>query len=159
VKRLAQIAAAAVALHAAVASAAPDTLETSLHMSGGAQYAVRLSQSPVGSATSRVESFGYWGREGATPSKCVSSVAITRNGKAVDLPGKMYVDLCNANTLQASESRGMFVLKVRGGDAGDSFEAEYRFRGVYLYERWVRHGEFPEEAYEHTKFRYNTSDR
>jgi hypothetical protein len=75
------------------------------------------------------------------------------------MPGKMYADLCNASTLQPSEARGIFVLKVHGGDAGDSFEAEYRFRGVYLVERWVRNGEFPDEAYEHTKFRYNTSDR
>jgi len=57
-----------------------------------------------------------------------------------------------------SERNGRFVVALRGGDAGDSFTAEFLFRGVYLMERMVRHGEFP-EAYERTLYRYNTGQR
>jgi len=59
--------------------------------------------------------------------------------------------------MQLSERKGLFVVALVGGDAADSFTAEFIFRGVYLVERIVRHGEFP-EAYERTLYRYNTSE-
>jgi len=51
----------------------------------------------------------------------------------------------------------MFVLSMRGGDAGDSFTAEFLFRGVNIIQRTVQHGEFP-EVRERTTYRYASAE-
>ena len=149
------------ALFATAALAAPALAQTrsfdeSFAMQGGATYVVRLRQEQAARLNDRsFRLYGHWGAEGAQPSFCVSSFKVNRRGAAVAVSGKAFADLCNVRSVQLSERKGVFVLSLRGGDAGDSFAAEFLFRGVFLVERMVRHGEFP-DAYERTLYRYTT---
>ena len=132
------------------------SFDQSFSMSSGATYQVRLRQEvPAQRGSRSFKEFGYWGAEGAERSYCVSSFSVTRRKAAVRVPGKAFADLCNVSSLKLSERKGLLVLSLRGGDAADAFSAEFHFRGVYLVERIVRHGEFP-EAFERTQYRYNT---
>jgi len=142
----------------AQAKASSASFDETFSMPIGIQYVVHLKQAtPARLSNKNFQSFGHWGAEGARQSFCVSSLQVIRRKVAIRVPGKSYADLCNVSSLELSERKGLFVVALRGGDAGDSFTAEFVFRGVYLIERMVRHGEFP-EAYERTQYRYNTSE-
>src|SRR6266404_368011 len=149
------------ALAASLAVAAPaiagsQSFDESFSMPNGATHVVHLRQQQPAQLSNRsFQRYGYWGAEGAERSFCISSLSVARRGAAVRVLSKTFSDLCNVSSVQLSERKGLFVLSLRGGDAGDSFTAEFLFRGVYLVERIVRHREFP-EAYERTLYRYNT---
>jgi len=128
-------------------------------MHGGATYQVGLRQDDLARLNDRsFQRYGHWGAGGAQASFCTSSFTVRRRGGVVRVAGKAFVDLCNVHSVQLSERSDLFVVALSGGDAGDSFTAEFLFRGVYLMERMVRHGEFP-EVYERTLYRYNTGER
>jgi hypothetical protein len=134
------------------------SFDESLTMLNGAKYSVKFQQeaSPKLKSKASVD-YGFWGADGAQPSFCISSLVITRQNRHVPLQSKLFTDLCNVNSVKLSEQKGKFILLLVGGDASDSFKAEFIFNGVFLAERIVRHGEFP-EVYERTQFRYNNSE-
>jgi hypothetical protein len=142
----------------ALAYSGAKSFDESLMMPKGAKYFVKLQQEapPKHKSKSSVD-YGFWGAAGAQPSFCISSLVITRHNRNVLLQSKLFTDLCNVNSVKLSERKGKFILSLVGGDAGDSFKAEFVFNGVFLAERIVRHGEFP-EVYERTQFRYNNSE-
>lgn len=140
------------------AKASNASFDEAFSMPNGVQYVVHLKQvTPTRLNDKNFQSFGYWGAEGAQQSFCVSSLQVIRRKVAIRVAGKSFADLCNVSSLELSERKGLFVVALRGGDAGDSFTAEFVFRWVFLVERMVRHGEFP-EAYERTQYRYNTNE-
>lgn len=99
------------------------------------------------------KTFGHWGAEGRNPSVCVSTLRITRNKSAIRLSSKHYEDLCNVNRVWFAERPPFVVLTLHGGDASDSFKAEFKIHGVNLIERAVRDGQFP-QVFEVTRFNY-----
>ena len=100
-----------------------------------------------------LKKFGHWGAEGRSPSVCVSTLRITRNKSVIRLSSKHYADLCNVNRVWFAESPPFVVLTLQGGDASDSFKAEFKIHGVNLIERAVRDGQFP-QVFEVTRFNY-----
>ena len=138
--------------------AQPTAIRESFTVRSGAKYVVRLRQErPARLNDLSFQRYGHWGAEGAQASFCTSSLTVSRRGAPVRVSGKAFTDLCNIHSVQLSERNGLFLIAMRGGDAADSFTAEFSFRGVYLIERMVRHSEFP-ESYERTIYRYNTYD-
>jgi hypothetical protein len=53
------------------------------------------------------------------------------------------------------KSVGAFQLEIHGGDAGTSYNVILKFDKGHLSEKIVRHGEFPDEAWELTKYGFN----
>ena len=133
-------------------------IEKSFVMSDGTSYLVRLKQElPARLSDKSFQKYGHWGATGRNPSYCVSSFTVTRRNIAVHVNEKAFLDLCNVSSLELSERNGRFIVSLEGGDAGDSFSAQYQFQGAYLLERMVRHGEFP-DVYERTLYSHNTHD-
>jgi hypothetical protein len=120
----------------------------------GKSYRAEIQQLEPATLNSGVfKRFGHWGSEGRNPSFCVSSLKITRDKFAVRLASKHYLDLCNVNRVWFTEQPPFVVVTLEGGDASDSFKAEFKVNGVNLVERAVRDGEFP-EVFEVTRFNY-----
>ena len=121
---------------------------------GGKDYAVKLQQrtaAALGSVAFR--KYGHWGAEGRSPSFCISALQLTRQNQLVGISAKHYVDLCNVSRLWFTEKSPYVILTIEGGDASDSFRAEFKIHGVNIVERTVRDGEFP-QVYERTRFSY-----
>lgn len=129
-------------------------IEESFTSNSGGTYKVDIQQlAPATKGSNAFRKFGHWGAEGRIPSVCVSKLKITREKLTVRLAAKHYLDLCNVNRAWFTEVSPYVVLTLEGGDASDSFKAEFKMHGVNLIERAVRDGEFP-EVFEVTRFNY-----
>jgi hypothetical protein len=130
-----------------------DVVET-LTTNDGKTYSVEILQTRPANLKSRdFQRYGHWGAEGRNPSFCVSSMKISRGKLGVRLAAKHFMDLCNVNRASFIEKPPFVVLTLEGGDASDSFKAEFKLNGVNLIERAVRDGEFP-QVFEITRFNY-----
>ena len=136
------------------AQAQPTDIEESFTSQSGKTYQVEVQQFvPATKNSNAFRKFGHWGADGRIPSVCVSKLKITREKLTVRLAAKHYLDLCNVNRAWFTEVSPFVVLTLEGGDASDSFKAEFKMHGVNLIERAVRDGEFP-GVFEVTHFNY-----
>ena len=136
------------------AQAQPNDIEESFTSQSGKTYQVEVQQlAPTTKNSHAFRKFGHWGAEGRIPSVCVSKLKITREKLTVRLAAKHYLDLCNVNRAWFTEVSPFVVLTLEGGDASDSFKADFKMHGVNLIERAVRDGEFS-GVFEVTHFNY-----
>ena len=142
------------ALSLSGAKAQPADVVEPFTTKSGRTYQVEIQQlEPAALAAKNFRIFGFWGAEGRSPSYCVSALKIIRGKATVRLAAKHYLDLCNVNRAWFTEIAPYVVLTLKGGDASDSFRAEFKMHGVNLIERAVRDGQFP-TVFEVTRFNY-----
>ncbi len=101
-----------------------------------------------------------WGAENACPRTIIGSVTIKAFGKSLFVPLSAFADLGNPRTvkIESRKEKESFVVILAGGDAATSYSAMLEFRNNLLSERVVRHGEFPDEAWEKTIYKFNMSN-
>ena len=100
---------------------------------------------------------GYrWGGEDVEPPRAlVSQLTVVVGGQDVFVPLSAFADLGNPRTVEVKVTRRGFDLIISGGDASASYRALLTFEGRTLARRKVQHGEFPNEAWEETQYRFN----
>jgi hypothetical protein len=102
-----------------------------------------------------------WGAENTCPQSVIGALEIKVRGKAVYVPLSAFADLGNPRTvrIEPREGKDRFAVILKGGDAATSYSAILVFQGNLLSERIVRSNEFPNDSWERTIYKFNTSDR
>jgi hypothetical protein len=79
----------------------------------------------------------YFGRDGGIPSFVCSTFSIALNGQQIDIPKKAYSDLGEITSVgpPLDHENDTWIITIRGGDAGGSYEAELIFSDRKLLER------------------------
>ena len=97
-----------------------------------------------------------WGAENKCPNFYISEMLVSRDDETIFIPLSAFADLGNPKDVKVeSHSKDGFSVVVIGGDAATSYTARLEFNKSVLVEKIVRHGEFPDEAWEKTKYKFN----
>lgn len=98
-----------------------------------------------------------WGAEQSCPTRKIGAVKISFKGRSVFIPYSAFADLGNPATigLRQDGKGSNYTITIYGGDAGTSYECVLRFKGGVLQEKHVKSGEFPDNAWEKTSYRFN----
>jgi len=99
-----------------------------------------------------------WGSEQATPKYIIRRIKAWWGSDEIFIPLSAYIDLSNPNDVFLKKQGNELHLIVKGGDAGSSYEALLIFVKAIIRSRKVIHGEFPDEAWEETKYSFNELD-
>ena len=99
-----------------------------------------------------------WGSDSGHPKSAILELRVHVAGQPWFVPMSAFVDLGAPRLLEVEPSEQGFTVSIRGGDAGGSYEARLRFADGFLVERVVRHGAFPEVAWERTRYSFNNLD-
>jgi hypothetical protein len=99
----------------------------------------------------------WWGIERACPSTRIASLEVQFKGAVIFIPYSVFSDLGNPTSIDIEQDKKgeAYLLKIKGGDAADSYTAIIKFRSQVLLERAVRSGEFPADAWEKTTYKFN----
>jgi len=104
-----------------------------------------------------------WGSDLQCPKQVIGSLAITWGEQELFIPASAYMDLAAVYHLAIEPASQGFTVNIRGGDASTSYRAVLEFEGVpvpdiagVLKRRIVRSGEFPGDAWEETRYTFNT---
>jgi hypothetical protein len=100
-----------------------------------------------------------WGGEGDTmPTTLIKSIIVQSEEKQLFVPLSAYSDLGDPHKISLKRNTAGFEITITGGDAGGSYNAVLVFEGGWLTYRRVAHGEFPDQAWEETRYFYNILD-
>ncbi len=130
-----------------------EVVTQSEHITHG-DITVALTTAPTAASPNK-EGFRWGGEEKEAPRVLISAIHITIRGKAVFLPLSAYSDLGDPHKATVHATRTGFVLTITGGDAAGSYKAVLVFKNGELVRRHVSSGEFPDEAWEETVYKYN----
>jgi len=98
-----------------------------------------------------------WGAENTCPRSVVGAVEVKVSGGSIFVPLSAFGDLGNPRSarIESRKGKGRFAVVLAGGDAATSYTATLEFRDNLLSERLVRHGEFPDQSWENTLYKFN----
>jgi hypothetical protein len=100
--------------------------------------------------------FGWGGEDFDPPQFLIHQLKLTARGKDLFVPLSSFSDLGNPRLLELNLTAKGFDLVFLGGDAAASYRAILVFERGWLVRRRVQHGEFPKQAWEETRYRFNT---
>ncbi|MEW6108482.1 MAG: hypothetical protein AB1632_04830 [Nitrospirota bacterium] len=82
-------------------------------------------------------------------------------GESIFIPLSAFADLGNPRSvnIESGKRKNRFAVVLNGGDAATSYTARFDFRDNILSERVVRHGEFPDQSWEKTTYKFNIGNR
>lgn len=126
------------------------------HVAGG-DLKVTVKTSKTGGSPFK-EGFRWGGENSAAPSTLITSVSVQSGADRLFVPLSAYSDLGDPHRISIKTNGADFELAIAGGDAGVAYNAFLVFEKGWLIRRRVAHGEFPDEAWEETKYAYNTLD-
>lgn len=114
-------------------------------------------EKPLSTDLCRSANSWRWGTEQSCPSRKIGSIEMSFNGRSVFIPYSAFADLGNPTTIRLrQEAKSLrYAISIRGGDAATSYECVLRLKGGVLQERNVKSGEFPDDAWEKTTYRFN----
>ncbi len=112
---------------------------------------------------SRAEPFASWASiesgwgTGVDP---IDSMVVLIDSEIAYLPVSAYIGISDPWEIQITQRGGLVIFTFEGGDAGGSYIATFKFdrRFRRIVERTIRHGEFPDEAFEKTSYSYVPDD-
>lgn len=97
-----------------------------------------------------------WGAENRCPKTLISAFEVKADDKSIFVPISAFADLGNPRTvrIEPGKDKGNFAVVIVGGDAATSYSARLEFKNNFLAKRLVKHGEFPEESWEETIYKF-----
>lgn len=113
-----------------------------------------LEIAPVDTAQGR-RGYRWGGEDIEPPSTLLSQLTATVRGQDAFIPLSAFADLGNPRIVELRATRQGFDLIILGGDASASYRAVLVFEGNTLTRRKVQHAEFPNEAWEETRYKFN----
>ena len=100
-----------------------------------------------------------WGarHEDSNNEKIFSDMKVSYNNEQYYVPLTAYVDMADMRNYQLYPITDGFVLEIEGGygESGDSYTAKLTFKKGLLIRKEIRHGVFPDEAWQQTVYSYN----
>ena len=100
-----------------------------------------------------------WGAryEDSNNEKIFSDMKVSYNNEQYYVPLTAYVDMVDMRSYKLYPIIDGFVLKIEGGygESGDSYIAKLTFKKGLLIRKEIKHGVFPDEAWEQTVYSYN----
>lgn len=100
--------------------------------------------------------FRWGGEDAMAPLTLITSIVVQSGADELFVPLSAYSDLGDPRRISLKASATGFELAIAGGDAAVAYNAILVFKEGWLTRRRVAHGEFPDEAWEETKYAYNT---
>ncbi|TFZ05533.1 hypothetical protein EZ313_02340 [Ramlibacter henchirensis] len=101
-----------------------------------------------------------WGVENTCSKESIGGIMVEQGGKRQIVPLSAFADLAEPRTIRLiGKTPRSFILQISGGDAATSYRANLRFENGALKTRRVESGEFPADANETTKYRFNIDQR
>ena len=102
-----------------------------------------------------------WGSEYDCPNWQIAQLVLSFEKRSVFIPYSAFSDLGNPTSIQIEkdDGRSLYLIKIKGGDAATSYRATLKFEADLLLERIVYHGEFPDDAWEKTIYKFNIDER
>ena len=97
----------------------------------------------------------WGGGENEPPALLVGSIDVAVGGEQVFVPLSAFSDLGSPKMASLKISANGFEVVIIGGDAGGAYDATFTFDGSWLVQRRVSSREFPDEAWEETKYSFN----
>ncbi|MCC7634430.1 hypothetical protein [Stenotrophomonas rhizophila] len=104
------------------------------------------------------EGFRWGGEDTSAPPNLITSIVVQSGADKLFVPLSSYSDLGDPRRITLKPSATGFELAIAGGDAAVAFNATLVFEKGRLTRRRVAHGEFPDQAWEETRYAYNTLD-
>ena len=102
---------------------------------------------------------GRWGarHEDSNNEKIFSDMKVAYNNEQYYVPLTAYVDMADMRNYQLYPITDGFVLEIEGGygESGDSYTAKLTFKKGLLIRKEIRHGVFPDEAWQQIFYSYN----
>lgn len=95
-----------------------------------------------------------WGAEALCPKLAIAALQVSIDNESLFIPRSAFIDLGSPNLVTVEVRKSGFDVIVRGGDAATSYTATLRFRNSEIESRRVESGEFPDSAWEHTRFSF-----
>lgn len=100
-----------------------------------------------------------WGGDEAAPARTlVVSLSVSKAGEKLFVPLSAYGDLGEPQLLSLKQTPTGFDLIILGGDTGTAYDAVLSFEKGWLTRRRVSHHEFPDTAWEETKYSYTINN-
>lgn len=97
-----------------------------------------------------------WGSEMECPKVRIQTLVAKHNNELIFIPLSSYSDLGNITSARITvDVNKEFELHLKGGDAANSYIAIIKFNNENVTNRTVRSGEFPDDVWETTKYRFN----
>ena len=102
-----------------------------------------------------------WGSDRECPRKVIAALTVKIDKKAIFVPVSAYADLANLRSIAVKPTRDGFEVDIGGGDAATSYSATLHFKRdltpepAALSTRTVRSGEFPDDAWEETRYHFS----
>lgn len=104
-----------------------------------------------------------WGADQECPHQAITSLRVEWGRQKLFLPVSAYADLAGARWIEVNPDKQGFSIRIAGGDAATSYRAVLEFGGDptretgALRRREVRSGEFPDDAWEETRYSFNVA--
>lgn len=102
------------------------------------------------------EGFRWGGEDAMVPPTLITSIVVQNGANKIFVPLSAYSDLGDPRRISLKSSAAGVELAIAGGDAGVAYNAVLVFEKGWLTRRRVANGEFPEQAWEETRYAYNT---
>lgn len=100
-----------------------------------------------------------WGAEGTCPQTKVSKILVSFKKQPVFIPVSAFADLGNPRKAEIAQIKEGFAIEIIGGDAATSYKAVLMFKDGFLVSKKVVSGEFPDVAWEETRYGWNTQNK
>jgi hypothetical protein len=121
----------------------------------GAQIEVRITTSTPHPCFLYRKKYLWGGGEAEPPTLLIESIDVTSAGERIYVPLSAFADLGNPKKASIEVSGDGFQVLIIGGDAGGAYDARLTFEGSWLIQRRVASREFPDEAWEVTRYAFN----
>ncbi len=96
-----------------------------------------------------------WGGDvGEPPETVLTLIQVSQNKKPVFVRLSAYGDLGDVKFASLEPTKEGFALHLHGGNTATSYDATFSFSHGYLNTRTVRGREFPDEAWEKTRYSF-----
>lgn len=136
------------------------TTDSATLADGAIKIIVKLEKLPMLSTCLNASSW-RWGSEQSCPNRLIASLEVEFQKQPVFIPYSAFADLGNPSSISIERrAKGKtYFIKIKGGESATSYSAVLKFKAGLLIEKIVRHGEFPDNAWEKTSYKFNTSAR
>jgi hypothetical protein len=117
-------------------------------------FRVEISQAKIESSFPYKDELLWGGDVGGPPETVLTLLQVSQNKKPVFVRLSAYSDLGDVKFASLEPTKEGFALHLHGGNTATSYDATFSFSNGYLSTRTVRAREFPDEAWEKTRYSF-----
>lgn len=115
-------------------------------------YRVRLTARLVARSPAESASPPWGADKHQSTWRLVTSMEIWRGKERIEVPRSAFADLADPSHVDVKSAQHGCAVTMAGGDAGCAWKAEMRADGKRVTRRTVRSAEFPDYAWEETRY-------